>query len=141
MCGWLPPCHEGAADCRPDHFLFSVSSCTSSLAHLHSSSLLQPFRYQDQKGFQSHIHSACSQFLMSISASVLKFFHVVNSDKITHAVHTCTVAFSTHSPDQVLRQGSAQFRGSLLDSLLRGGSWPGQLSCERVGWTGKSSGR
>ena len=24
MCGWLPPCHEGAADCRPDRFLLSV---------------------------------------------------------------------------------------------------------------------
>ena len=30
MSGWLPPCHEGAADCRPDRFLLSVSSCTSS---------------------------------------------------------------------------------------------------------------
>ena len=25
MSGWLPPCHEGAADCRPDRFLLSVS--------------------------------------------------------------------------------------------------------------------
>ena len=25
--------------------------------------------------------------------------------------------------------------------MLRGGSWPGELSCERVGWTRKSSGR
>ena len=24
MCGWLPPCHEGVADCRPDRFLLSV---------------------------------------------------------------------------------------------------------------------
>ena len=40
-----------------------------------------------------------------------------------------------------LRPGSAEFRGSLLDSLLRGGNWPGELSCERVWWTGKSSGR
>ena len=41
--GWLLPCHEGAADCRPERFLLSVSSCTSSLAHLHASSLLQFF--------------------------------------------------------------------------------------------------
>ena len=40
--GWLPPCHKGAADCRPDRFLLSGSSCTSSLAHMHASSLLQP---------------------------------------------------------------------------------------------------
>ena len=41
MCGWLPPCYEGAADCRPVRFLLLVSSCTSSLSHLHASSLLQ----------------------------------------------------------------------------------------------------
>ena len=34
-----------------------------------------------------------------------------------------------------LRPVSAEFRGSLLDSLLRGGSWLGELSCERVWWT------
>ena len=28
---------------------------------------------------------------------VLKFTHVVNNDTIMHAVHTCTVAFSTQS--------------------------------------------
>ena len=28
---------------------------------------------------------------------VLKFIHVVNNDTIMHAVHTCTVAFSTQS--------------------------------------------
>ena len=43
MSGWLPPFHEGAADCRPDRFLLFVSSCTSSLAHLHAYSLVQPF--------------------------------------------------------------------------------------------------
>ena len=59
MCGWLPPCHDGAADCRPGRFLLSVSSCTSSLSHLHASSLLQPFfQYRDKKGVQSHIHFA-----------------------------------------------------------------------------------
>ena len=31
--------------------------------------------------------------------------------------------------------------GELLDSLLRGGSWPGELSCKWVWWTRKSSGR
>ena len=40
-----------------------------------------------------------------------------------------------------LRLGSAEFRGLLLDLLLYGGSWPGELSCERVWRTGKSSGR
>ena len=55
--GWLPPCHEGAAVCRPDRFLLSVSSFTSSLAHLHASSLLQLFfSIEIQHGFQSHIH-------------------------------------------------------------------------------------
>ena len=43
MSGWLPPCHEGAADCRPDRFLLSVCSCASSLAHLRASTPLQPF--------------------------------------------------------------------------------------------------
>ena len=47
----LPPCHEGATDFRPDRFLLSVSSCTSSLANLHASSLLQPFQCRDKKGF------------------------------------------------------------------------------------------
>ena len=57
MSGWLPPCHEGAADCRPDRFLLSVSSCTSSLAHLHASSLLRLFfSIEIKKGFQSHVH-------------------------------------------------------------------------------------
>ena len=28
---------------------------------------------------------------------MLKFIHVVNNDTIMHAVHTCTVAFSTQS--------------------------------------------
>ena len=31
VCGWLPPCHEGAAGCRFDRHLFSVCLCTSSL--------------------------------------------------------------------------------------------------------------
>ena len=51
MSGWLPPCHEGAADCRPDRFLLSVSSCPSSVAHLHASSLLQRFSVSRSKGF------------------------------------------------------------------------------------------
>ena len=41
---------------------------------------------------------------------------------------------------ETLRPGSVEFRGSLLVSLLRGGSWMGDLSCERVWWTGKSAG-
>ena len=41
MSGWVPPCHEGAADCRLDRFLLSVSSCTSSLAHLHADAGVQ----------------------------------------------------------------------------------------------------
>ena len=45
MCGLLPPCHQGAAHCRPVRLLLSVSS----LAHLHASSLLQPHQYQDKK--------------------------------------------------------------------------------------------
>ena len=32
-------------------------------------------------------------------------------------------------------------RGDRLRPVLRGGSWPGELSCERVWWTEKSSGR
>ena len=44
-------------DCRPDRFLLSVSSCTSSLAHLHASSLLRLFfSIEIKKGFQSHVH-------------------------------------------------------------------------------------
>ena len=31
------------------------------------------------------------------TGGVLKFIHVFNNDKITHAVHPCTVAFSTQS--------------------------------------------
>ena len=49
VCGWLPPCHEGAADCRPDRHLSSVSLCKSSLTHLHASSLLQPFSVSRSK--------------------------------------------------------------------------------------------
>ena len=30
VCGWMPPCHEGAAGCRLDRHLLSISSCTSS---------------------------------------------------------------------------------------------------------------
>ena len=52
MSGCLSPCHEGAADCRPDHILFSVSLCANSLAHLHASSLLHPFfSIEIKKGF------------------------------------------------------------------------------------------
>ena len=40
MCGWLPPCHEGAADCRPDRDLFAISL------------------------FKSHIHFARSRILL-----------------------------------------------------------------------------
>ena len=32
----------------------------------------------------------------------LKFTHVVNNDTIMHAVHTCTVAFSTQSGSSVV---------------------------------------
>ena len=49
MCGWLPPCHEGAAGCRPDCHLFSVILWKSSLAHLHASLLSQLFfEFRDQ---------------------------------------------------------------------------------------------
>ena len=34
VCGWLPPCHEGAADCRPDRHLFSASLCKSTCARM-----------------------------------------------------------------------------------------------------------
>ena len=53
MCGWLPPYHEGAADCRPDRHLVSVCLCKSSSARLHSSSLSHPFQFRDKKNVQS----------------------------------------------------------------------------------------
>ena len=53
MSGWLPLCHEGAADCRLDRFLLSVSSCTSSLAHLHAPSLLQPVSMKNRLHHES----------------------------------------------------------------------------------------
>ena len=56
MCGWLPPCHEGAAGCRPDCHLFSVSLWKSSLAQLHASLLSQLFLSFGIKCVQSHIH-------------------------------------------------------------------------------------
>ena len=49
VCGWLPSCHEGAAGCRPDRHLFSVSLCKSSLTHLHASLPSQPFSVSRSK--------------------------------------------------------------------------------------------
>ena len=89
MSGWLPPCHEGAADCRPVRFFLSFSSRTSSLAHLHASSLIQPFSVSRHKGFQSHIHFSTMSLLSvnvmsspkssvaSLSPLILKFFFVI----------------------------------------------------------------
>ena len=73
MSGWLPPCPEGAADCRPDRFLLSVSSCTSSLAHLHASSLLQPFSVSRYNGFPE----SYSFFMVSQAGSLLGLMSTV----------------------------------------------------------------
>ena len=40
-----------------------------------------------------------------------------------------------------LPRGAQSSKDRRSDSLLRGGSWPGELSCERVWWAGKLAGR
>ena len=62
------PCHEGAADCRPDRFLLSVSSCTSSLSHPHASSLLQPLFFSieiKKRCPESHSFCTCCTHIFS----------------------------------------------------------------------------
>ena len=44
-----------------------------------------------------------------------------------HIIHHGSVTLVDARGDR-LRLGSAEFRGSLLDSLLRGASWSGELS-------------
>ena len=51
--------------------------------------------------------------------------------KLVHHVSVTVVG----ARGDLLRPGSAEFRGSLL------GFVPGELSCERVCWTGKFAGR
>ena len=59
LSGWLPPCHEGAADCRPDRFLLSVSSCTSSFGtSARIFTVTAFFSIEINKGVQSHFHFA-----------------------------------------------------------------------------------
>ena len=87
MCGWLPPCHEGAADCRPDRFLHSVGSYTTFVVISERIFTVTAFRqYRDKKSVQSHLHFADVDAVLT--------FPLVSTDTVTARCshpHTLTV--------------------------------------------------
>ena len=93
VCDWLPPCHEGAAGCRPDRHFFSVSLCKSSLAHLHASSLSQPFSVSRSKVSRAIFISFLGENVdNNFTARIFQHFYALRIRRGTHSFFFISVA-------------------------------------------------
>ena len=99
MRGLLPPYHAGAADCRPDRFLLSVGSCTSSLAYLNASSLLLPFSVSRYKGFPES-YSLCTSLSHVSPIFAVTFLPVLTCPESVGHAHLRTSAVESGCMDK-----------------------------------------